>query len=295
MADKMTLDRIDELLRAVFRELKAMGGQAKVKDVLAAAEPKLSLTEYEKERNKSGAVRWDTALRFYTIDCVKAGFLVKNAGLWILTPEGEKALSLPPGELIRVANRKYRAWGKARKQGSEIVEPAEAEEVAERQAVYENAKELAADEIEKHINDLGPYDFQKLVAELLKGMGYFVPHVAPPGPDGGVDVVAYKDPLGTTTPRIKVQVKHRDQKVNVKEVRELEALLRKEGDIGLIVSSGGITSDAEREIRSSTKHIETMDLDRLVGLWQEHYDKISETGKALLPLVKVYFLAPAEE
>jgi len=75
----------------------------------------------------------------------------------------------------------------------------------------------------------------------------------------------------------------------------MEAILRKDGDIGLIVSSGGITADGEREIRSSTKHIEMMDLDRLIGLWQDHYEKISETGKALLPLVKVYFLAPAEE
>ena len=80
-----------------------------------------------------------------------------------------------------------------------------------------------------------------------------------------------------------------------KEVRELEGLLRKEGDIGLIVSSAGFTSDAERELRSSTKHIETMDLDRLVSLWQQHYDRISETGKTLRPLVKVHFLAPAEE
>ncbi len=142
---------------------------------------------------------------------------------------------------------------------------------------------------------MGPYDFQKLVAELLKAMGYFVAHVAPPGPDGGVDVTAYKDPLGTVAPRIRVQVKHRDQKVTIQEVRELEALLRKEGDIGLFVSRGGFTADAEREIRSSTKHIETMDLDRLVNLWQQHYDKISEPGKALLPLVKVHFLAPAEE
>ena len=90
-------------------------------------------------------------------------------------------------------------------------------------------------------------------------------------------------------PRIRVQVKHREQKVTIKEVRELEAVLRKEGDIGLFVSRTGFTADAEREIRSSTKHIETMDLDRLVSLWQQHYEKLSETGKALLPLVKVYF------
>jgi len=138
-------------------------------------------------------------------------------------------------------------------------------------------------------------DARQIVSELLRAMGYHVPFVALPGPDGGVDLLAYKDPLGTTAPRIKVQVKHRDQKVNAKDVRELEGLLRKEGDIGLIVSSGGFTSEAEREIRSSTKHIETMDLERIITLWQEPYDKLSQSGKALLPLVKVFFLAPAEE
>jgi hypothetical protein len=39
-----------------------------------------------------------------------------------------------------------------------------------------------------------------------------------------------------------------NQKITVKEVRELEGLLRKEGDIGLIVSSGGFTPDAEKEM-----------------------------------------------
>jgi restriction system protein len=295
MADKISVDRIDEMLRIVFKELKSVGGRARVKDLLAAAEPKLNLTDYEKERTRSGAVRWDTHVRFYTTDCVKAGFLIKTGGEWVLTQAGEKALKLPPGEFIRKAQREYRAWKKARDEEVDIVEPDEAEEQAERQAVYEQAKEAARTEIDEQIGKLGPYDFQKLVAELLKAMGYFVAHVAPPGPDGGVDVTAYKDPLGTVAPRIRVQVKHRDQKVTIKEVRELEALLRKEGDIGLFVSRSGLTADAEREIRSSTKHIETMDLDRLVNLWQQHYDKISEPGKGLLPLVKVHFLAPAEE
>lgn len=38
-----------------------------------------------------------------------------------------------------------------------------------------------------------------------------------------------------------------------------------------------------------------MDLERVITLWQEHYDKLSQAGKMLLPLVKVFFLAPAEE
>ncbi len=35
-----------------------------------------------------------------------------------------------------------------------------------------------------------------------------------------------------------------------------------------------------------------MGLARLIGLWQEHYETISETGKSLLPLRNVCFLAP---
>ena len=40
---------------------------------------------------------------------------------------------------------------------------------------------------------------------------------------------------------------------------------------------------------------ETMDGDRLISLWQEHYSKARESGKTLLPLVQVHFLAPIDE
>jgi restriction system protein len=130
-----------------------------------------------------------------------------------------------------------------------------------------------------------------LVAELLKGMGYYVRLVAARGRDGGIDIVAYQDALGFASPRMKVQVKHRNSTMDVKEVREFNSLLRKEGDVGLIVSTGGFTSSALDEIRHSNYHIETMDLNRLIDLWQEHYSTIPQTGKALLPLQPVYFLA----
>jgi len=289
--------RVDEIFREVFRELKSRGSRGRPKDIFTAIEPRLNLTDYERALHKSGSVRWQTLVRWYSVDCTKAGYLEKSGGQWTLTPRGEEALRLPAGELIRSAQRAYREWKSQR--DSEPGNGAELEELpdqsAARQAVYEQAVESASAGIEEHIENLSPYEFQDLVAELLRGMGYHVPHVAAPGPDGGVDLLAYRDPLGTSTPRIKVQVKHREQKANVKEVRELEGLLRKEGDIGLLVSSGGFTSDAEREVRSSSRHIEMMDLNRLIELWVEHYAKLRESGKQLLPLVTVHFLAPKEE
>ena len=45
-------------------------------------------------------------------------------------------------------------------------------------------------------------------------MGYYPSWVSPPGPDGGLDIVAYPDPLGKRPPRIKVQVKRNAQAVD---------------------------------------------------------------------------------
>jgi hypothetical protein len=47
-------------------------------------------------------------------------------------------------------------------------------------------------------------------------------------------------------------------------------------------------------MRSAAKHIELMDLERLIELWKKHYDQIPEEGRALLPLVRVFVLAPPE-
>jgi len=110
MSEKLSLDRIDEIMRLVFLQLKAMGGRANSKDVMRAVEPKLGLTDDEKEKTHTGSVRWDAYVRFYTSDCVRAGYLDKSEGYWILTPKGEDALKLKPGELIRSAGREYRKW-----------------------------------------------------------------------------------------------------------------------------------------------------------------------------------------
>lgn len=295
--------RVDEMFRMVFAELKQMGGRAHPKDIFTRIEPRLKLSEHERGELKSGGVRWETLLRWYSVDCTKAGYLDKSGGYWTLTSKGEEALRLPAGELIRSAQQLYRASRSKRTgpgpdpapdPGADVIEGSDPDKVA-RQTTYEQAFEAARKGIEDHVNALGPYEFQNLVAELLHAMGYHVPHVAPPGADGGIDLVAYRDPLGTTSPRLRVQVKHRDQKATVKELRELEGVLRKEGDIGLLVSSGGFTSDLEREARSVQRHIELMDLERLIKLWIEHYSKMRETGKALLPLVSVYFLAPGDD
>jgi restriction system protein len=158
----------------------------------------------------------------------------------------------------------------------------------------EEAEEAAWSAIEDHLMNMNPYDFQELFAGLLRGMGYHVAWISPPGPDKGIDVIAHSDPLGVSGPRIKSQVKRRADKISVDGIRAFMALLS-EGDVGLFMATGGFTKEAEDEARRQEKRkIMLLDLKRLFDLWVEHYTRIPETQRRLLPLRAIYYLAPSD-
>lgn len=287
--------------KVVYEALKVLsenGGELRAKEVLDAVEKRVSFDAWELELYEaSGYTRWRSFLHFYSVDAVKSGFLVKKKGVWFLTPEGEQALQLGPMALFEAANRGYREW----KKQSDLAKPSLPDEVTEVDGESEEReREMALDEIEamaldgitKAINSKTSYEFQDLAAALLRAMGYFTPFVAPRGKDGGVDIMAYRDPLGTQSPRIKVQIKHRESTTPVQDVRQLMGLLQKDGDVGIFFSTGGFTPDAKSTARGSHVHVELIDLDRFIDLWRQFYDQMKDQDKALLPLTPVYFISP---
>jgi restriction system protein len=139
---------------------------------------------------------------------------------------------------------------------------------------------------------MDPYDFQNLVAGLMRGMGYYVNWIAPRGKDRGVDIVALSDPLGTAGPRIKVQVKRERDKTSATTLRAFYSVLH-EGDIGVFVTLGGFTSDAEAEARNEIRRIRLIDATGFFRLWASHYEDIPEQDRRRLPISFVPFLAPA--
>ena len=287
-----------KVVHEALKVLSENGGEMRGQDVIAAVERRLTFDPSDLEQyEKTGYIRWKSFLHFFSIDCIKAGFLIKKKGVWFITPEGEKALKLGPVELLHEATRKYRAW----KKNSDLANPSFTDEIAEDSGEdVEREREMAVDEIEalalegitRAINSKTPYEFQELAAALLRAMGYFTPFIAPRGKDGGVDITAYRDPLGTQSPRIKVQIKHRESTTPVPDVRQLMGLLQKDGDVGIFVSTGGFTPDAKATARGSHVHVELIDLERFIDLWRQFYDKLNDEDKAMLPLTPVYFIAP---
>ena len=289
----ITKRRNGELLRGVFEILLSHPDGLQVKLVLAQLEEVVPPTEFENGCYDStpNVRRYEKIVRFATIGPVKAGWLEKDKGLWNLTEEGSKAFERfkDPEEFYRESGQLYKIWKKG--QPKPEVEEDQVEE-AESASTVEEAEETAWSGIEGHLTSMNPYDFQQLVAGLLKGMGYHVSWVAPPGPDKGVDVIAQTDPLGIRGPRIKVQVKRQAAKVSVDGIRSFMGVLA-DGDVGLFVNTGGFTRDSENEARHHQKQrLMLVSLRRLFDLWVEHYDQIPEEYRRLLPLRAVQYLAP---
>ena len=167
---------------------------------------------------------------------------------------------------------------------------ADTEEEEEEAAIafVEEVEGRADEMISDRLAHMDPFDFVHLVAGVLRAMGYHT-RVSPEGPDQGVDIVAYPDPLGFETPRVKVQVKHRRDRSGGPDVRNFLATLRGD-DRGLFVSTGGFTKDASFEASRTSDHIHCTLLDRddFVELLTDQYELLDAEARRLLPLKKVY-------
>ncbi|NLY75368.1 MAG: Mrr restriction system protein [Firmicutes bacterium] len=292
----VTHKRTGELLRVLFEILIKKPDGLPAREAIEQVKSKIQLTEYEKGYFESGRQRFEQIIRFATVDCTKAGWLVKEKGTWFVTELGIEAYKkfTDPEQFHKEAVRLYRIWKRGGAQpDTDTVEIDDGETENKVIVTFESAEEQAWTEIEEFIKSKNPYEFQNMVGDLLTAMGYYVAWISPPGKDGGIDLLAWNDPLGTKPPRIKVQVKrYSDQKINVDTLRSFIALLG-DDDVGIMVSTSGFTKDAEAEARTQEKRkITLINMRNFIDLWVKFYDKLSDSARSKMPLKQIWFLSP---
>jgi restriction system protein len=137
----------------------------------------------------------------------------------------------------------------------------------------EVAQEAAWAQIKKHLYNLSPNELQAMLAELLRAMEYYPSWMAPSEKHKGkINLIAYTDPIGAKGQPILGT-----------------------NDFGMIVSMGGFTSEATRELSlNNFQKIAALDAAAFFNLWESHYNKLSEGSHRLLPLKAVNFLATNE-
>jgi restriction system protein len=283
-------------LYSAFKAIKKAGGELHISKILENINNELKFTQWELEKYESnGQSRWLTMFYFYTIDCVKAGFLVKKKGIWYITKEGEDAFNKGPIQLFELANKGYQKWDKENKINKPKEEPENDLPELDYKTNIEDLENQAFLGIKNYIDSLNPYEFQTLAATLLGAMGYHIAFDAPRGPDGGIDIIAYNDPLGTIVPRILVQVKHHpNTPISSSMIQNLIGSMPRQTDVGIYVTSGSFSKNAIKESRTSQKHIELIDVERFIELWQEYYPKMTDEDKDKLPLHAIYFLGDTD-
>lgn len=289
---EITKARTGALLRALFSILKDAPEGMPGREALKRLAERVPPTPYEAGNYESGR-RYEKIVRFATVDCAKAGWLVKQKGLWFVTEAGLKALAEypDPEAFYGKATQLYRIWKQSQ---TPIDAESDVEDETEKSPAitFEEAEETAWNEIQSYLLAMPPYDFQELVGALLRAMGYHVAWISPPGKDAGIDIIAYSDPLGTRPPRIKAQVKRYGSAIPVGELRSFLAVLGAD-DAGIFVTTSTFTKDAQEEARNqSTRRVTLIDLERLLELWIENYARLDDTARQRLPLRPIYFLAP---
>jgi restriction system protein len=156
--------------------------------------------------------------------------------------------------------------------------------------------QAAHDQIVKHIQSRFPgHALSALVAAVLRADGWITKE-SPPGPDGGVDILGGRGPLGLDPPRLCVQVKSQNGPADVAVYRTLQGSMQTfNAQQGLLVCWGGFNKPTLTEARQGHFTVRLWDANDLVTAIYRTYDKLPEEIQTELPLKRVWTLVPEDE
>lgn len=134
------------------------------------------------------------------------------------------------------------------------------------------------------------HELTNLIAAILRVRGFRC-EVSPPGPDGGVDILAGSGPLGLDSPTLICEVKSSPTAQGVDVVRKLQgAMLSNRSDQGLLVAWGGITKEARRSIASDRLTMRVWDADEVLDQLFEVYEELPPEMRVKIPMKRAWVL-----
>lgn len=151
-------------------------------------------------------------------------------------------------------------------------------------------EEAARDQITSKIaEEFAGHGLATLVTALLQAEGMSCTQ-SPPGPDGGIDIIAGKGLLGLDEP-ILVQVKSGGQ-IGSPVVSQLHGVMSTFGARqGLLVAWGGLSKPAQDTLKTNQLRVRVWQAADVVDAVLLHYDRLDDEIRSRLPLKRVWMLA----
>ena len=309
----ITIERTSDLMHQLLRILEKQPDGLVAGDAINKLAEHLPPTAEEQGRFPSGKPKFRGIVNYATVDLVKAGWLIKDSACrWHISQDGKQALKdyPEPIDLVKRAKQLYREWRKA--QGAPVVPAGEEQQLQVNDAIileheveanadsnktfYEEVQERAWEDLAAYVGNMPPFEFQLLIGDLLKAMGYYIlwGEENTGGADGGLDLVVNKDPLGMEYPRVKVQAKRQQKAVTLDNMKSFAQNLE-DCDSGIYVCIAGFSGEAAKYARENERPISIFDLEKFLKLWYKFYDKLDEAAHRRLPIKPVYMLVPPSE
>ena len=152
-------------------------------------------------------------------------------------------------------------------------------------------KQMAHDQIVARIQSRFSGHGLTLLVDAVLGAEGWTTKVSPPGPDGGVDILAGRGSLGLDAPRLCVQVKSQQSPADVNVYRNLQGAMQSfSADQGLIVCWGGFNRPVLQEAKQSHFTVRLWNSSDLVDAIYRKYDDLPPEVQAELPLKQVWML-----
>ena len=127
-----------------------------------------------------------------------------------------------------------------------------------------------------------------LVAEIMRIEGYTT-KIWPPGPDGGVDILAAGGTLGLGEDRICIQVKSGEGAANHDVVlRLIGSVSNSQAQTGLLVSIGGVNAAAQKELDNNFFKLRLWQMPDLLKALFRTYSQLSDETRAKLQLKQIW-------
>lgn len=152
-------------------------------------------------------------------------------------------------------------------------------------------EQAAHDQIVAHIQSrFSGHALSRLVEAVLNAEGW-VTQLSPPGPDGGVDILAGRGSLGLDQPRLCVQVKSQPSPVDVTVYRTLQGSMQSfKAEQGLLVAWGGYNKAVQSESKQGYFAVRLWESRDLVEAIYRNYERLPAEIQADLPLKRVWVL-----
>lgn len=151
-------------------------------------------------------------------------------------------------------------------------------------------EEAARDQITSKIaEEFAGHSLATLVSALLQAEGMSCTQ-SPPGPDGGIDIVAGRGLLGLDDP-VLVQVKSGGQ-IGSPVVSQLHGVMATYGaKQGLLVAWGGLSKPAQDTLKTSQLRIRVWQAADVVDAVLANYERLGDEIRSRLALKRVWMLA----